>query len=286
MRSKADGAIVTSSCRMEQSGPVGLFVRHYGCPGAADGVPVLLIHGACVDSDFFDGPARVLARNHEVVSYDRRGYGRSVCPDGVGHALAVQAEDAACVVRRAFQGEPVLVVAHSAGCVVALELAARFPGLVQGMMLYEPAVMDCLPVDDEVFARIGRALADARSGLRVYGAYQLLSLEHMEDERARPSLDGGASRRDANIENFVSREAQGVYRARFDYEALRASLEERRIPVFVGIGERSLDTYHARNCPVLARRLGGRLVYFPGGHNCPSDLPLEFSALVEGLVGY
>lgn len=46
----------------------------------------------------------------------------------------------------------------------------------------------------------------------------------------------------------------------------------------------SRQTYHARCCPELDRRTGARFVYFPGAHNCASDLPAEFAALVAGIL--
>ena len=42
--------------------------RQYG----DDGSPVVLIHGACVDADFWNDCAAHLSKHHRVFTYDRR----------------------------------------------------------------------------------------------------------------------------------------------------------------------------------------------------------------------
>ena len=49
-----------------------LYTRHIG-----QGQPLLLIHGAVVDSEFFTDFAEILSEKYHVITYDRRGYGYS-----------------------------------------------------------------------------------------------------------------------------------------------------------------------------------------------------------------
>ena len=44
---------------------------------AGDGPPLVLVHGSCTDMTTWDGVVDDLARDHRVIIYDRRGYGRS-----------------------------------------------------------------------------------------------------------------------------------------------------------------------------------------------------------------
>ena len=44
---------------------------------AGDGLPLILVHGSAVDGSTWDGVLPDLARDHRVITYDRRGYGRS-----------------------------------------------------------------------------------------------------------------------------------------------------------------------------------------------------------------
>lgn len=239
-----------------------------------EGLPVLLVHGACTDSGFFAKVAGNLALKRRVISYDRRGYGESPAGREAPFDMATQVEDAAVILEELAHGEATAVVAHSAGCCVALELATRRPDLVSSLVLHEPALLDCLKADDPVFQTIGDALALGDAGLFSAAAFELFSLEGAAGAGAA-GVD--PSRIDAYCEQFVSREAREVYASRPDYGRIR-------VPVFVGIGERSMETYHARCCPELARRVVGRVVSFPGGHSCAFEMPFEFSALVEGCL--
>ena len=48
---------------------------------AGTGDPIVLIHGNFGDRRYFDGQFDVLARDHRVLRYDIRGYGKSMLPD-------------------------------------------------------------------------------------------------------------------------------------------------------------------------------------------------------------
>ena len=101
------------------------------------GPPLLLVHGtggyAGLWSPVLDG----LAREHRVIAYDRRGFGRSSSAPGGG--LAEHARDAAALLD-ALDASPATVVGWSGGGVFALDLAASFPDRVTALVLAEPAV--------------------------------------------------------------------------------------------------------------------------------------------------
>ena len=63
------------------------------CRRRGSGDPLLMIHGACTDSDFFSETAALLSSHYTVVTYDRRGYGRSSEVSTQDHSIAVQAAD-------------------------------------------------------------------------------------------------------------------------------------------------------------------------------------------------
>jgi pimeloyl-ACP methyl ester carboxylesterase len=99
------------------------------------GPPVLLIHGTGSTSDFWGEAADRLAERCIVVTYDRRGIGRSANRP-TGHHDA-HAEDAAEVIHRLGMG-PMTVVGWSMGGIVALCLAHKRPELVRNLVLQEP----------------------------------------------------------------------------------------------------------------------------------------------------
>ena len=128
-----------------------LYCRKYG-----QGLPIILIHGACVDSDFFHDTAQILARQFSVYTYDRRGYGRSnSCTD---HTILTQVEDVVGLIRQI--STPCHIVAHSGGTVIAMELAAKHPSLVRKLVLHEPIDTECMDIardaTDEELQHIGQ----------------------------------------------------------------------------------------------------------------------------------
>lgn len=100
------------------------------------GRPLLLLHGLASSSHIWDLVAPRLQRaGHRVVTYDQRGHGLSGKPSS-GYGFDCVAEDAAGVIRVLRLERPV-VVGHSWGANVALELAVRRPRSVAGVVLVD-----------------------------------------------------------------------------------------------------------------------------------------------------
>jgi len=115
-----------------RTGGVRLHVRRW--PGGPNGV--LLIHGLASSSHIWDLVAPRLGRlGFEPVAYDQRGHGRSSKPSA-GYGFEHTAADAAAVIRATNLRRPI-VVGHSWGANVALELAVRHPRLVSGAILLD-----------------------------------------------------------------------------------------------------------------------------------------------------
>jgi esterase len=102
-----------------------------------EGAPILCIHGGGSTAAFWSDAARVLAGHGRVITYDRRGCGRSERPENyVSTSPAEQAADAAALLD-ALGATPAIVIARSYGGEVALELALRHRGKVRALALLE-----------------------------------------------------------------------------------------------------------------------------------------------------
>ena len=111
---------------------VRLLVRRWG----GDGRGALLIHGLASSSHIWDLVAPRLVRlGIEPVAYDQRGHGRSGKPSA-GYGFEHTTADAAAVIRASGLRRPV-VVGHSWGANVALELAVRERRLIGGAILLD-----------------------------------------------------------------------------------------------------------------------------------------------------
>lgn len=130
---------------MAGHGGVKLSVRVHGGsnPDAADtdaAAPALLLHHGLASSQrIWDLMVPRLRRRFRVVTYDARGHGRSRKPTR-GYGFDSVVADARAVIRATDLRHPI-VVGHSWGASVALELAARAPRSVGGVILVDGGLL-------------------------------------------------------------------------------------------------------------------------------------------------
>jgi pimeloyl-ACP methyl ester carboxylesterase len=122
--------------RIESSG-VRLAARVFDGPtrGAAT---LVLHHGLASSQHIWDLMLPTLARRYRVVTFDARGHGRSGKPAS-GYGFDTTVADALAVIRGTKARRPILI-GHSWGAMVALELAAHHPRAVAGAVLVDGGV--------------------------------------------------------------------------------------------------------------------------------------------------
>ncbi len=102
-------------------------------PGGSPAIPFLLVHGLASNARLWDGVAsRLTECGHPVAAVDLRGHGRSGKPDGP-YDVPTVAEDLARLIPRLGLDRPV-VAGQSWGGNVVLELAARHPSIIRGIV--------------------------------------------------------------------------------------------------------------------------------------------------------
>ncbi len=110
----------------------GVTLRALARPGRAGCLPFLLVHGLASNARLWDGVGDGLAAaGHPSVAVDQRGHGESDKVDGFD--FATLCGDLAAVIA-ATVGGPVIAAGQSWGGNVVLELAARRPDLVAGVV--------------------------------------------------------------------------------------------------------------------------------------------------------
>ncbi len=113
---------------------VRLAVRTIAGP-SAQAPTAVLHHGLASSQHIWDLMLPALSRTFRVVTFDARGHGRSAKPSsgyGFDHTVA----DAMAVLR-ATRARRAILVGHSWGAMVALELAARHPKALSGVVLVD-----------------------------------------------------------------------------------------------------------------------------------------------------
>jgi pimeloyl-ACP methyl ester carboxylesterase len=124
---------------------------------AGSGDPELLfVHGWCCDHTAFGPQFAHFAQAHTVTALDLRGSGRSSAAEG--YQIADFTNDLARFCSAVGIVTPV-VVGHSLGGMIAVELAAQHPSLLRGLVLVDPGPIDPLPETLERFRSVAHKLA-------------------------------------------------------------------------------------------------------------------------------
>jgi pimeloyl-ACP methyl ester carboxylesterase len=109
------------------------------------GTPVVLLHGigrsGQVWKHLLDQASHLAYR---LIAFDLLGFGASKKPD-IAYTVDDHASAVIASLLRLRLGQPVIIVGHSMGCLVAVRVARRRPDLVKHLILYEMPLYDGLP---------------------------------------------------------------------------------------------------------------------------------------------
>jgi pimeloyl-ACP methyl ester carboxylesterase len=236
------------------------------CAASGPDEPVIaLIHGAGMDATVWQLQTRYLAhRGFRAVAVDLPGHGRSEGP-----ALGTVAEMADWLVRflDAAGFSTAHLVGHSMGTFVALEVAARHPGLVASLTLFGTATS--MPVHPDLLDAAEHDLPAAAALMAAWG-------------HARPAHVGlnptpglwmlGGAR--ALVENSAPGVLASDFRACVSYDGALAAAAAVTCPatVVIGLGDKMTPPKGGR---ALAAALeGARIVELADtGHSMPTEHP-------------
>ncbi len=233
-----------------------------------EGPPIVMLHGLLVGNlaSWYLTAAPALSRSHRVLVYDLRGHGRSERP-ATGYDVATMVDDLRGLLDQRFAGQPVDLVGHSYGALVALQLALSEPARVRRLALVEAPLS---PSDtrqltawlDQPPDALARALPDALQADLARGG-----------RRARRLLAGLLA---------LATETSVVADIAAQRELSDDRLASLSCPLLAVYGRSSSCRHEADR---LRRLLPtARVAELDGGHYLPLDAAAELTALLEDFL--
>ena len=122
-----------------------LFKLPYKLAVASDtkkGTPVLFLHGLASNSDTWKYVLPLLPKNYRAITLDLLGFGISTKPKKNEYSIADHTNAVARTLRSFHFNQPIVIVGHSMGALIAIDLAKKHPKLVKSLVLVSAPLYD------------------------------------------------------------------------------------------------------------------------------------------------
>lgn len=229
--------------------------------------PILFVHGCGFDHTSFSQQTNYFTHSHRVVSVDLRGHGMSDAPQQ-DYTMAAFADDLAWLCAELGLVKPVMV-GHSMGGNVVLELAAQSPHLPGSLVLIDSAV---LPSAQLLDALEGLAASLQRPGYLDAYRKVLLSLRLPWEERTEAMINA------LNISQHVL--ASAFYHQVKTFDGQRAA-SGCQVPIaYIGAATSLSDLRRFESLTpqlITAKTLGA-------GHFSPVEVPDQINAMLTHFI--
>jgi pimeloyl-ACP methyl ester carboxylesterase len=244
-----------------------------------DGPSVLLMMGASGHGGIFRWFAELLADEFTVVTYDRRGNGRSPKPACWEVTSPEEQADDAAALLAGLDLAPAAIFATSSAGIFALAALIRHPECVRGAVLHEPALFALFDDPKDVrdsLTRLVREGMQAGGPARGFECFLRFAAGDANWERLEPGVQKQML---ASADVYF-----GIESGAFDsYLPDQETLDSITIPVELLVSEQR-HAFFAEAAGQLAERLGVEVARTPGTHFPYLDHPRELAQTVRPFL--
>jgi pimeloyl-ACP methyl ester carboxylesterase len=283
-------AAQVSTPQTVQTGQVAVEGSQIAFDIQGEGEPLLLIPGAPGEASDYAQLAALLAADYTVITYDPRGFGRSVGPAPLTYEIGQQARDVVAVLAAA-GFEQALIMGSSAGALIGLELATNHPDMVRGLVAHEPPSVRALPDAADLQQRIAAIYLAGWTDGPKWALLEFLVLSQLPANNGQPFTQAEIEQIRPSIDSVPLLDVATFY---VPYQLLPltnylpdvARIQENGVKIVMGAGEISLDKPFGRTAQALAEQLGSPFVTFPGHHASyldPSTVEMWAASLRDAL---
>jgi len=245
------------------------------------GPALVLLHDGLLHRETWNAQWESLAKEHRVVRYDRRGYGRSPAP-------AKPFSDAADLAKLAdhLKLPRFTLIGCSAGGAAAIEFALAHPARVERLVLVGP-VVDGLGFSSHFQSRNAAAFRPLAERGDVGGTVSAWEQDpYLIAPRYESAKREFARLMRENPHNLTGIPAREALRERAPMPKALKRLGEIRAPTLILVGEGDIPDVHAHCGAIEAGIAGSRRVVVPtSGHLVHMEQPAEFDRLVLEFLG-
>jgi magnesium chelatase accessory protein len=270
------------SLRVDAGGLHWLLLR-MGRRGAPQ---LLLLHGTGASSHSWRGLLPLLARHFDTLALDLPGHGRTATPSPRGLSLPGMAASLGELLRQ-LPFAPALIVGHSAGAAIAVQLVLAGHAAPRAIISLNGALLPLHGLAGRVFSPMAKLLALNPLVPRLF------AWRAAEPRVLQRLVDGTGSRLDAEGLALYGRlvadpaHAAGALgmMAQWDLQPLAARLPALGVPLHLVVGEQDRTLPPAQAEQVRARTPQATLTRLSGlGHLAHEEAPAQVAALIVSIA--
>lgn len=228
-------------------------------------VPLLLVHGVTCDRTHFDAQIEHFRGRHRIVAVDLRGHGESDAPRQ-DYSPTVFAQDLRWLCAELDLRAPI-VVGHSMGGMVALELAARFADFPRAVALLDSPIF--VPLAYRAVAEMTVEVMAGPQGMDAWQLFLRASFSKLDDPDRREAILRAAKK----IPDYV---LSSCFRCAWAWDEEGAA-KQCRVPILYIRSSTFIDLERLRTC--CPRLLTGETV--GSGHFALSEVPEQVNSMLE-----